>query len=128
MAVSPGGEAVAGADRVTVTGLAVDLASGMAIDGVVAGQDHGLVGGDKGQDQAGQTAGQLQGRPLGGGENSLVGGAVPVTEGPGGSEQVGDGSATGAEDGRAEEGDEAIKSRGREDGGKSDEQRLGFSG
>ena len=46
----------------------------------------------------------------------------------GSAEEVGDGASSGGEDGRAEEGDEAVQSRSSEDGGESLDQRLGFTG
>jgi len=65
VAVPPGGVAVAGADRITVAGLAVDESPGMAVDGVIADQGDGLVGRDHGQDDPSELAGQAECGPLG---------------------------------------------------------------
>ncbi len=128
MAVPPGGEAVAGADRITMPCLAVDLASGVTIDRIIADEDHGLIGGNQGQNQATKLAGQAEGGPLGGGKDPLVGGDMSLGQRGSGAEDVGDGASPGGEDGRAEEGDEAMERRSGKNGGESIEQWLGFGG
>ena len=107
VAVPPGGVAVAGSDRITMPGLAVDLASGMTIDRIIADQDDRLIRRDQGQDEATKLTGQLEGGPLGGGKDPLISGDVPLGQGGGGTEDVGNGASSSGEDGRAEEGDKA---------------------
>jgi hypothetical protein len=107
-------------------GLAVDQSPGMTIDGVIADQDHGLARRHQGQDDSAELASQPQGGPLGRGEHSLIGGAVPAGQRGSSAEEVGDGASPGGEDGRSEEGDEAGERRLGEDGGQSIEQRSGF--
>jgi len=128
VAVAPGGKAVAGTDRITVSGLAVDLASGMTIDRIIAHQDHGLLGGNQGQDEAAELTGQVEGRPLGGGKDSLIGRDKPLSQRSGGAEDVGDGASPGSEDGRAEESDKAGEGGLSENRCERVEQRSGFSG
>jgi hypothetical protein len=68
--VSPGGVAGGGSDRVAVTGLAVDLLAGMAIDGVVADEEDRAIGDQVGAEEAGRDAAEPRGRPGGAGEDS----------------------------------------------------------
>lgn len=128
VAVPSGGLAVAGADRLPMPCLAVDLPSGVSIDRIIADEDHGLIGGDECQDEATKLAGQMKGGPLGGGEDPLVGGYMPVGQRGGGAADVDDGASSGGEDGRAEEGDEAMERRSGVNWDKGLEQWSSFSG
>src|SRR5262245_22602844 len=98
MPPTPGGVGVAGADRVAVSRLAIDLAPGVAVDGVVADQDHRPFGGEPAEDVAGQGAAEPQARPGGPAEDALVVGAVTWGELAEGAPEVVDGAAAGGED------------------------------
>jgi hypothetical protein len=111
-----------------MAGFAVDLASGMAVDGVIAEEDHGMVVRHQGQDEPAELASQSESRPRRRGEDPLRGGAVSVSQWCGGAKQVGDGASPGTEDGRSEQGDESGEGRCGEDRRKSFEQREGFRG
>jgi hypothetical protein len=111
-----------------MAGLAVDLAPGVAVDGVIADQGDGLAGRDQGQDQTRKAAGQPECGPFGEGKDPLIGGAVPFGQRCGGAEEVGDGAATRGEDSRAGEDDEAMEGRPGEDRGEGVEQGSGFGG
>lgn len=102
MTVSPGGVANLGTHWVSVAGFAVDLAFRVTVDGVIPGKKNGLIGGDEDQDEATKLAGQLQGRPVGRGEDSLVSGALPSSQRGSSAEDVGDSVSPGGPDGRAE--------------------------
>ena len=102
---------MAGADRVPVPGLAVDLATGATIDGVVADEHDGPLRGDQGRAEPTKLAGQVEGRPPCGGGDPLVGGAVAPGQRCGGAGDVGDGAPPGGEEGPAEEGDEPVERR-----------------
>ena len=65
-----------GSTILAMADLAVDLASGMTTNGVIADREYGLIVGEEVQDQAGKSTGQLKGRPLSRGKNPLVGGLV----------------------------------------------------
>src|SRR5579875_1380649 len=111
MAPPPGGVGVAGADRVAVPCLAVDLAAGVAVDGVVADQDHRPLGGEPAEDEARQGAAQPQARPGGAAEEALVVGAVAGGQSPEGTPEVVDGAPPGGEDGRDQQEGEAPGGR-----------------
>ena len=120
--------AMAGSDRVTMAGLAVDLAAGVAVDRVVADQDDRLIGGDQGHHEPRELASQPECGPSGTGEDPLVGGAMPPADRRGGAKDVGDGTPAGGEDGRAEQGDEPMGRRLGEDRREGIEHRLGLGG
>ena len=96
---APGGVAVAGADRVAVAGLAMDLPAGVLGDGVVADQADAALGPEVPEDEAGQEGGQGQAGPLGQGEDAVVAGGVAFGEAGDGAQQVADGASAGGEDG-----------------------------
>jgi hypothetical protein len=76
VAVAPGGVALGGADGVAVTGLAVDLPAGVAIDGIVADEEHRAGGEQVFEQEGGQGAAELGAGPRGAGEDALVVGAM----------------------------------------------------
>jgi hypothetical protein len=61
--VAPGGERVGRAHRVAVPGLAVDVLTLVAVDGVVADECDRAVGNEVPQEEAGQRAPQGNSRP-----------------------------------------------------------------
>src|SRR3954447_25520436 len=64
VAITPGGVVMAGADGIAMTSLAVDLATGMAINGVIADQSD-AAGGDKALEyESTQGTGQLKAGPV----------------------------------------------------------------
>jgi hypothetical protein len=109
VAVSPGGLAVAGADRDTVSGLAGDSTPGMVSDGIDTDQDGGLIRRDLGKDEATRLVIHPVGKPLGGGEDSLVGGHMPLGLRGGCPEQVGDAVSPGGKDSRAEKAHDVME-------------------
>ena len=126
VAVLPGGVGVRGVDGVAVPRLAVDPLAGVAVDGVVADQDHRVGRAEVAQDVAGQGASQA--RPRGAGEDALVVGAVARGERPEGPEQVGDGAAALGEHGRRQKEREAPEGRPGEMRRERREQRPGLVG
>ena len=87
----------------------------------------GPVGGEQGDDEPAEAAGQLHGGPGGGGEDPLVAGDVAVGQGRGDAEQVGDGAPAGGQQGGAHQQGEALVGRPGEGGrdGLEDRQGLG---
>lgn len=77
VAVAPGGVTVAGADRVAVPGLTVDLAAGVALDRVVAYQCDRPIVGHEPQDEPAKIAGRPHGRPRGRAEDAPRGRDMP---------------------------------------------------
>jgi hypothetical protein len=94
-----------------VAGLAVDLLAGVPVDGVIADQDDGALGGQEVQEEARECAAPFEGRPWWARQQALVVGAVPRREGSEGAKQVGDRAAAGGEDGGEQQCDEAAVGR-----------------
>ena len=124
--VSPGGVAVGGADRFAVPGLAVDHLAGVAVDGVVADEDDRAIGDQVAEYEAGQGTAEVEGRPGGSGEDTLVVGAMSGGEPAEGAREVGDGATAGGQDGGEQEGDEPAAGRLGEGGGEFGQQRDRF--
>ena len=106
VAIPPGGVAMAGADRVAMPGLGVGLDAGVGLDGIVADEWNGPVGGDEADDRPAGPAGQPRGGPGGGGGDASGGGRVTGGRRCGGAREVGDGAPAGGEAGRAGRGQE----------------------
>lgn len=107
MAVTPGGVGVGGADRVAVTRFAVDLFALVAIDGVIADEGEGALGEKMVDDEASQKASERESGPGSGGEDALIAGLVALAKGAKCSQEVGDGSSSGGEEGGGHKGGEA---------------------
>jgi hypothetical protein len=106
----------------------MDVLPGVAIDGVVADEEHPPVGDRAREDEAGPGTARARPRPGGAGEGALVVGPVARGERPEGAEQIRDGvPAPGEEGGGEEEGEPPIgRSRGMRREGR--EQRRGLVG
>src|SRR5262249_48847056 len=96
---TPSGVAVAAADRVAVPCLAIDLATGVGTDGVVADQ-HDCAGGPiASQQKARQEGGQTQARPVGLGQDTVVAGGSARSQVAEGAQQITDGASAGGQNG-----------------------------
>jgi len=88
---------VAGADRVAVAGLAIDLAAAVLTDGIVADQGDRPGGEQAPQEEACEQAGEAEAGPAGSGEDAPEATSIAPGEGPRGAQEVGDGVAAGGE-------------------------------
>jgi hypothetical protein len=118
VAPAPGGVGVAGADRVAVPGLAVDFATGMLGDRVIADQADPALGPEVPEEEAGQEGGQGQAGPRGQGEDAVVAGGSAVGQAGDGAQQVADGAAAGGDDGGHAQELGADEGGGRGEGGR----------
>ena len=75
----------------------------VAIDGVVAHQGEGPLGEKLADDESSQQASKRECRPRSGGEDTLIRGLVTLAEGAERSQEVGNGSSSGGEQGRGHE-------------------------
>ena len=126
VAVSPSGVGMRRTDRIAVSGLGVNGASGVAIDGVVADECNRLIVGEPGDDELCEDTTESDSRPLCPTEDAAISGhrsGCEVLQCP---QNACDGTSSGGEERR---GDECLKSHGGwfgEFGGESREQRCGF--
>src|SRR5262249_23743993 len=119
---APGGVAVAGADRVAVAGLAVDLPAGGLGDGVIADQADPPLGPEGLGREAAQDGGQGQGGPPGQRQHPVVAGRVALGQVGDGAEQVGHGAPAVGNDGGDTQQLRAGEGGGGEGGAKEGEQ------
>ena len=126
VAVAPGRVGVAGANRVAMAGLAIDLAAGVTLDGIVADQGHATGRDQVAQNEAAQQATEVEAGPGSRGEDALVGGAVAGSQAADGAQEVGHGAPTGGEDGGDEQELEPSERRGGEGWRQGQQQRCGL--
>jgi hypothetical protein len=100
----------------------------MAVDGVVADEEHRSVRDAVPKEEPGQGDPELEPRPGGAGQDAPVGGAMGGGEPARGAEQVGDGVPAGGEGGGGRQDEEASEGRPGEGGGEPDERREGVQG
>ena len=103
-----GGVGMGRAHRVAMAPLAVDLGAAVLVNGVVARQVDGPVGGPMIDDEPGEDPRQLGGRPAAPRQDAMIAGGVAGGQLGGGAEQVGDGAAAGSEDGGDKQDQEAL--------------------
>ncbi len=125
---APGRIGVAGTHGVAVTRLAVDLASGVLGDGVVADKRDGASGPEAKQEEAGQRGGQSQAGPVSLGQDAVVTGVSARGEVSERAQQVGDGASSGGENGSDGQQLHALKGGRVESGGEQGEDRQGLCG
>ena len=93
--------------RVAVTALAIDLGAAALVDGIVAGQEDGPIGDPMIEDEAGQDC-EGESGPTTLGEDAVEAGGIAVGQAGGRAEQVGDGAASGGQDGGEEQDEKAL--------------------